>query len=84
MRNSAVADAELGPLFGANAHVRRRGGMGDHALASPRLLEISINFKSIQRLEGCPLPLDVEGDGRREIGHLAAAGLCCGWSGRPG
>src|SRR5438128_927678 len=69
--HGAVADAELGPLLGADAHVRRGRWMGHHALGVAQVVGDVDELQAIERLEGRPFAgLDVEGDDAAEVGHL--------------
>src|SRR5688572_31962400 len=61
--HGAVADAELGALLGADAHVRRGRGMGHQALRVAEVVGDVYKLQAVQRLEGGPLAgLEVEGD----------------------
>ncbi len=76
MRTRAVADAELGPLLGANAHVRRGRRVGHHALGVAQVVGDVDQLQAVQRLEAGGLAaLDVEGHDAAEVGHLLGGEL---------
>src|SRR5260370_26817508 len=53
--HGAVVDPKLGALLGADAHVRRRGGMRDQALGIAEVVGDVDELQPVQPLARCPL-----------------------------